>query len=971
MYMWCPFEHDVSAMGWYDGSCTPSIVQPLLAVASDKGRIAVYDVRNRNILGKLSRKNDKVKVVTWSPFYRSRFYVGFQSGTLLCCQMDQTLSPSIAVRAEIQMKFPIDYIVSDPQTGTTVAVASKDGRFSIIPSVLKVKTGDEFKTYTLGEGSKVTGVRFYQSHPNFLIFWTDANATLYAIHENIKLLLMETEGVRFMSEPIGDTGRVIVGYDSAVALWENNGERWDRVSITNFVVLKGRVREALMYAELDDKVIVITASHWLTVIEERRGQLFVSQRIRMMPAKPMDWDFRKGSIAFSLSDGQVMATSWTPDAVIRPADVGVSVSMDDLACQGRTALARRRKTERSDRKLVMFEPMAHPGPRKKEDSTFSQLMDSNELEVEIESDDFEQHFDFSSSFVSIPDAKTKGIKRNSQQIREDQKKIWDQLMEDERSPGGTPIAHPPSLKLPVEVSVDLPPTPSPASTSEMQAYCGNSNTLLLSFKVADYPLTHVKWAPGGRLITWAFHQGRNYLHMVDFKRRETTPLLRTQLNAIKVPITDLAFTADRSIFSIIIGGLTALFMTTASKPKQIGSYNFKLPVIGAFSPCENEAVFIDTDSVIHRLRVDKDSNPSVELTGVLKVPKKYGQPTFISYHTQGIIIGTDQGKVFLVYGQGKSDYRTITTITNPVKFVSPCTGNSYVILDNQNNGVVLSKTATPLKGKVKNLKLASDQTFLLKYSGAGRLSVVGVLGTYTPLSPPCVSRCPLMQISTRHEEELSRVEFSTYEEAIKVCRLFGAVFIMRLIQARQYPNRLAARISWLARMIAELPEFNEWSIRIALRVGDTTRARDLLMLTPATSPNYMTNMNRALLCDATVDGQLVEIIANNMISADRVDDAIDTLLAVGAVDRAVEKFISLGQLREAALLLRMRQYDERNHELVKSVATRLIDNRALLLGLLLLSECGFHSEVAGVVTSIVGTEVSSLLSYLEESSNFL
>ena len=809
MYMWCPFEHNVSAMGWYDGSCTPSFVQPLLAIASCMGRIAVYDVRNRNILGKLSRKGDKVKVLKWSPFYRSRFYVGLASGTLLCCQMDQTVSPSIAVRAELQMKFPIDYIECDPQTGTTIAVASKDGRFSIIPSVLKVKSGDEFKTYTLEEGQRVNGLRFYPSHPNFLIFYTNNNAVLYAIHENVKLLYMETDGIRFMSQPLGDTSRVIVGYDSAVALWENNGEKWERISITNFVVLKGKVQEALMYTALDDKVIVFTASHWLTVIEERRGRLFVSQRIRMMPAKPMDWDFRKGSIAFSLSDGQVMVTSWTPDAVIRPSEGEMSVSMDDLASQGRARPVMRRGS-RPDKKLVSFGPTVHePRPMHKlrEGSTFSQLMDSNELEVEIESDDFEQNFDFSTSFVSIPAAGAKGIQRNSQAIKEDQKKVWDQLMEDERSPGGTPLEHPPALKLPVEVSIDPPATASPTATND-QVSCGNSNTLLLSFKVADYPLTHVKWAPGGRLITWAFHEGRNVLNMVDFKRRETTPLLRRQLNAINVPITDLAFTADRSIFSIIIGGMTALFMTTSSKPKQIGSYNFKLPVIGTFAPYGSEAAFIDTDSVIHKLHVDKDANPSVARCSSYKVPKKHGPPTFISWQKQGIIIGTEMGKIYLVYGEGKGDYKTITTITNPVKFVAPCIGNTYLIIDNENNAVVFSRNPTPLKGRVKNLKLASDQTFLVKYAGSGRLSVTGALGTYTPLSPPCVSRCPLMQVSTRHQEELAQVELSTYDEAIKVCRLFGAVFIMRLIQARRFPNQLASHVSWLAGMIAELPQFN-------------------------------------------------------------------------------------------------------------------------------------------------------------------
>ena len=228
-----------------------------------------------------------------------------------------------------------------------------------------------------------------------------------------------------------------------------------------------------------------------------------------------------------------------------------------------------------------------------------------------------------------------------------------------------------------------------------------------------------------------------------------------------------------------------------------------------------------------------------------------------------------------------------------------------------------------------------------------------------------------MQVSTRHQEELAQVELTTYDEAIKVCRLFGAVFIMRLIQARRFPNQLASHVSWLAGMIAELPQFNEWSTQISLRVGDTSRARSLLLMTPPTSPNYMINMTRAALCEATADGDSIDLIANNLIGSGHADHAIDMLLAVGAVDRAVEKLISLGQLRDAAMLLRMRRYDDRNSELVRSVATQLIDNRSLLLGLLLLSEGGFYNDVVGITSGIVGPEVSRLLSFLEAPDNFL
>ena len=91
------------------------------------------------------------------------------------------------------------------------------------------------------------------------------------------------------------------------------------------------------------------------------------------------------------------------------------------------------------------------------------------------------------------------------------------------------------------------------------------------------------------------------------------------------------------------------------------------------------------------------------------------------------------------------------------------------------------------------------------------------------------------------------------------------------------------------------------------------------------------------------------------------------LLITGAVDVAANKLIDQGNIREAAMLLRMRRDKKKILDLYHKVATMLINQRKLMLGLLMLSEGGFNAEMVGLISSIVGVEFSHLLSFLDEN----
>lgn len=106
LYMWTPFQHQITALEWYDASCTMSTAVPVLVVASESGRLEIFDCRSRSsifrmhvnlspsgtvlpypdsaimsqFLANSKRENDYVTAIAWSQFSSKSFLVGTKNG---------------------------------------------------------------------------------------------------------------------------------------------------------------------------------------------------------------------------------------------------------------------------------------------------------------------------------------------------------------------------------------------------------------------------------------------------------------------------------------------------------------------------------------------------------------------------------------------------------------------------------------------------------------------------------------------------------------------------------------------------------------------------------------------------------------------------------------------------------------------------------------------------------------------------
>ena len=1102
MFMWSPFEHDVVAMGWYDGSCTPTIVQPIIAIASSHGTIAVYDVRNRNVIGKVRVKGERFNCIVWNPFYRSRFYAGTQSGRFIGFQVIE--NSKIVTRFDLKFNYGIDFISIDPQTGTTIAIASKSGKFSVIDDVLKVDNDTPIDIITLKEKNPVvTSLSFFPGQTYFLVIATLKKSVLYSVEQHSTLPFIQCGDIKFISQLSKSNDMIIIGHSDSVDLWKFDFEHgvWNRKFVINFNKIS-KLPEASMYAELDHKIAIITRSHWITIVEEKREKLFISQRIRLMPAKPLDWDFRKGSIAFCTSDGNVLVTSWTPDSIIRRAQQqNTSVSSDQLNKEGSVAnlngkslssfynepaMVLNLNSSSSDNKVhfgslpfgdnppssqINNSPLNSPSYTK---PTFTMLMDQagDEMEFDVNNDEFEQNnLDFSTSFVSIQASHTRNpvnmfhnndnlskLTQNrfspsspsepptqANRTKNDKRKNdpLSKLVEDNKG----------TLKLPVEVSLEkqqsfgnifenssnldyssdkdpnnlakkitcytssigsLNIDPSKVineySKNQISApsncECGNSTKLLLCFKVDNYPLNHVMWAPGGRLIVWSFYNEKNILQLVDFKRRRVISLLKVQLNAIHVPITTIFFSKDRSMFCVLIGDQTAVFMTTSAQPKQIGTLNFRHPVLGSFDPTGKKAVFVRKDGFTYIATITNESIYVVQKLKLKCLHDNKGSPTYIIWRSIGILIGTSLGYVILIDNSGHignqffadpsllvpqsthpvtGSYHPVAKINSSVTLVSPIAEKTFLIIDDKNNAFISKDGYVEcLKRNIKNIKAASHDSFLCRTAGSGKISVIAVgnvndngkiATSFSPLYPPCVSRCPLMLDEGKYIAQLASLKASNPQEAIQACRHFGVVFVMRLIKSKLNVGELIAQRKILFGIIESCKDFRSLTVSFALNIGDYEIARQKLLETPPNDPEYLHNMSRAALFDLNPTNSLqpteklgvsLVSVVQNLFASGSIREATDILLTVGGVDFLVKKYLEIGLIREAGMMLRNIGNSKEYSKIAYDVASKLISGRFLLLGLVILTEKGYQNEVIKVISGIFGDEMNHLLSFLND-----
>ncbi|OHT06047.1 hypothetical protein TRFO_05689 [Tritrichomonas foetus] len=937
MFMFSPYENNnITAIGWSNGSSYPTLVQPLLAIALDNGKVVVYNFNTKEVVGK-NNFNEKINCIKWSAFESNRLYIGTQNGYLYFCTIRNNV-----IEVTQEYKFDsntIDFVDEDGLDGSTIAVAGKNGFIGCIKNIHKNRVHPQsFKI-----NDNVNFFEFFPNHHNFLIVATSKEINLFSVHEETLVPFIPTPEAKFVSIPNSSDNQAIIGYDNSLALWSLNGDFWKRLSLTNLAPIKNQKAEILTYSQLDDKILVTTSSHWLTVIEEKRNKLFITERVKLLDSKPKDWDFRKGSIAFVTKNGNISITRWTPDSIVKQkfGQENEFPSVDDLSKHYYSKLALHEWSDLEDEQ-------DHPINSELGHS----LNETNGLR-------------FSNTFVSLPYS-SQIIRSQSSSIIDDSNSVYEQIIDNfnhVNKENSLESLKSTNTKYNYEQKtkswISKKPNTKCKSKELSTSLCGNSNTLLLTMNVSQEYMQNIIWVLGGRLIAW----NSKSLYLIDLKLRQATELLNSKIQASNSIITQVFFTKKRSAMCIVLDGMNSIFMTTGSSPKIIGTLLFPKckRIIGSFSPKEDQVIFASD----HTIYLSKFNSNCVSFDSKKKFTTNFGHVSFISWKKCGIIIGTHSGEVLLVNKELKIT-KNIYKGENEIKFVAPCANNSFVVTEINGKTHVCSNGAYNLiKGNVRHIRLANRNTFLVKYAHSYKLTSVAAFGKFTPLSPPCLSRCQLMLDQKRYLRELKNLKIASFQQALNNARLFGSTFVQKLLVNKENPNIFRNNIALLYKIVSTHSLFHSWCVRIALKIGEITEARDLLFKTDPKSKDYMVKMSLAALFDTKLPSESIDLVINNLIQNNRFIEAVDIILVTQGPKAAIEMLLRNGRYREAYIIIMLQKAKDIDEELVHKLANYLIEDNSILPALKLLSVCGNQDEIIKITTSVIGIDLSPILKWLD------
>lgn len=299
IFMWSPFESEISCIEWMNGSLSTSINRPILAIASQNSRLIFLNVATASFVTSLTFKNEQILSLKFSATTPNHLYIGFESGVLIYAKLSLDKSQHYEAIKTNVFKHPINFITFDLLFESTIAAASEDGKFSIIH-------GDKIiDNYDLGE--KINSFNFYPENNNFIVISTPSRTVLFAISEMTV--------INFMCQPnvlqvYFTNNRVIIAERDRLSLYRSVQKiGWEQKS--EVTVSSLRIETSFF---LDNKIMMITSPLQLYQVEVIRDKLFVTKHCSLLNSRPVDWSFYKGSIALSTNQGYLYITAPTAEA---------------------------------------------------------------------------------------------------------------------------------------------------------------------------------------------------------------------------------------------------------------------------------------------------------------------------------------------------------------------------------------------------------------------------------------------------------------------------------------------------------------------------------------------------------------------------------------------------------------------------------------------------------------------------------
>jgi hypothetical protein len=601
-----PADSNISAIAWYDSSSTLSLSIPILVVATVSGRLSIYDIRLNRPVANLPRRaaGDYFTALVWSAFSDATLFGGTSTGAFVKIRVQ--LGPLMNTRVvwEVHLPFEIDFFCLDPLNGQTAAVVSSRGPVGIVGNIhtdIPVKRSE----LSLGSrGERIVHLSFFPAAPENLIVVTTAESFVYSLREFAAVTFIRFPRMLFIAFTAAKGNRAIIVKPAGVELWDVGVTQ---CRLTSEVTLGAQrfysVPEISLFDFRNDSLIVVTASWWLTLVTIRRNRLFVSSRVRLMNAKPLDWSFTPHQVAFAMSDGQVLITGRQKYVAKRKAAKPVVVPSPVKISPSRSV-----PSIHADLSKFLTKNTADPASTMMR-KTLSSLQDR----------------------IPLPGTGPPSA----------QEHIWKPPRGRRTSANREPLK---MDLIGILAQNSAESVKARRASKPDQAQFGCCCGLWYAFRVYQEPLRHVEWVGVNRVVAWSDDQDR--LFLIDLDARRVVQLLGRLKGMC---IAHIVISPDRKKMCVLLkfaSSLMTLFFTTGSRPQMLGSRMFEGLVSVDFTTTSDRAFIVTAKAAV--FTVIGFHNASVQFHGPYRPPsalKHYGDLHCLSIRKHFMYFGTISGSI--------------------------------------------------------------------------------------------------------------------------------------------------------------------------------------------------------------------------------------------------------------------------------------------------------------------------------------
>lgn len=1014
---WAPFEHDISAMCWYDATNIPEIVVPILVLASKSKKVIIYDFCARKNIVAFNLTGDKpATIMRWSPISSSRFFIGTGNGDFHCCSLVLGKEAQFNIEWTINLDFKIDFISFEPHFSKKVLVASKSGQLNFIYNVHSKEPIISPENYTLcGNNNKIYSCVFVQSSTNYLLVVSKLGTIIYAIAEQESFNLFKDHKLKYLY-PVNSNGNRLIGVNNeAMSLYESDKGNFRRVYelpiMPNVSNLPAYQTE---FVYKNDRVIFVSYNWWLTTVKVIKDKLFITNRVRLLPGKPIDYSFRIRSIALSTNNGYILATrsslvnnkqnlqksndsgdiKKTPqlqknkdefDIPREDSESNLSSFSNDLSADLHKIATRSIIYHQRRRSFGTQDNAAHSKIIKDSSS-------KNELAREVHSD---YNLD---KKIRNPEVLRKPIQQEVTQGRKSsyalKKTSFDSFTpntknENQQSDQGQQISQQEPNQQENPNSLSQHSSSQIPNQSQSHPNLDSHQKKQKTVNPEAFPSSDAQQSPNKKEPVPKFNVPESNPQQKR-QRRQTPPEKKEEIPKFNIPESQPPQEQSPDKMEAIPKFNSSLPQTssvpsfpsnpaTKTPPPKL---SFQLPPNSPDkhnSPPNSPTQAGETIPSMEQLESFKPPTKGSPSNGPRSISIR-ADPTVLSQSRRlrsmsmhPSAIGDEEGNLSIV---AFSPYQreNCLNLKNPITQIYNHQQGTMLVIDSKNTAYIMSprKIDYTFPFPVKQIRQLTNNEFIVRGSGKGALSAVSLKGRYVPHYTVSIRKCMIMKprgswinllkdaISNCISSSLTKDESS--QKFIQIAQQFGMPLAKKMLISMENPNFTREQIRFIRDIVITNSHLNELTMKLSLMIDDFEMARVVALRTEKSSKNYLLNICKSILLRSSPDKDIIKESVMQLFLDDMYQEGVDLFMIFGMWQEAVSKLLTIGNVKEAMLLLMSKvQENEEVKKFIENISKNLIESEYFAVGLILVALSGGIKQVIDKYRDLGEFEQASFL----------